>query len=387
MRSIPLLRTTYVLAIGFSLARIAAAFVQTSGVNAGLAFEATAYAANIALLVGCIDLRARLEGRAALGARIAAAAYALALVLDVAGDAIGVSLPREHSGSLVNALRLAGIVTSLSATAGFTLAAWSRRRQAIWAALLTLLPLAMYVLPKFLVADDVESMIRQLDVSSAVLKIAHDVGLLWLATLAASSARDSEPSPSLAARATRWLAGALWLHVALALGFALLGLTPTTDFDRLVRPILQALVLAGFAVSAFAVCRAAPRPVFVIAGIAAGWCAGAAFALEPWIYEMRGDAGLMVGSLVAAKPVVTAAAIATMAFALCRLPPLAAVTAVPPIAFVVLELASFALTNVDQGFVAGVLDVTAIAVVALWLGRAADELARDQPTIPTAKVV
>jgi len=383
MRSIVLLRTTYALAIGFSLARIAAAFAWPSGVTTGLAFEATAYAANLALLAGCLDLAARLGGRAALGARIAAAAYALALVLDVGGDALGMTLPREHGGWALTALQLGGLVAGLSVTTGFTLAAWSRRPQAIWAALLTLAPLAMYVLPKYLDADDVGSMIRQLDVSSALLKIAHDVGLLWLAMLAAPP--ESEPAPSLAARGTRWLAVALWLRVAAGIALALLGLVSATAL--LVQPIAQALALAGFALGAFAVCRGTGHVAFAIAGIAVGWCAGAALALEPWIYEMRGDEALIVGSLLAVLPVVVAAAIATTAFALRRLPRLAAVGAGPVIAFVALELASLGLATASQAFVAGVLDITATAVAALWLGRAADELAHDEPTIPTAKIV
>jgi hypothetical protein len=295
----------------------------------------------------------------------------------------------SHGGFLF--MSLAGIAVGLVITAGFVLAAWDRRREALVAAAVTLLPYALQFVFPYLISDDIDTTMRRLDLTSSAAWIARIAALLWLANLAAIS----EPAPSWprVARGIRWMAGALWLRIAAIVAFAFFGMVAHHQLATLVQPMIEAVLLVGFALGALAVCRDAHVPIFVIAALAILWCAGVAIVKEPWLYELANGTtfGVFGGaSLALAVPVAMIVAMATIALAIRGLPPLAAVaelTADHAIAFVVLELASLGVRHAGVAFVAVVLDAAACTVLAMWLGRAADLLAAAQPPLPAAKLL
>jgi len=128
---------------------------------------------------------------------------------------------------------------------------------------------------------------RELGIVHGVLSVFHAIALIALVALARPST-ETVPSMPLAARGFRMMAGSLWWRLVATLvgayGMARLVIAfsdPGGSFQ--VALVAQAgfelLVFAGFSLGAFVVARAAvdgtPRRAFMIAGIAAGWCAGA----------------------------------------------------------------------------------------------------------------
>lgn len=253
------------------------------------------------------ELAGRLYGRAATGARIAAAGSVVVLVVQVFGYAA--MLDRPDAPRDRDALAYASMIVGLLPIAGLAVAAWERRAIAIAAAIVAALPISLgtNAIVGWFTPDNIAEAVRVTLLVHGVIGLVHGVAFAVLA--GATSPGPASTDERRGARGLRWMANAMWARCTLG-ALAVLPLMgpamglhyPAHAMDAIVAAhnAFECIVMAALGAGAFAAARAlrvelanggAVRWLFPLAGAAALWCAAALLDQALFTYQVLYGAG------------------------------------------------------------------------------------------------
>lgn len=395
-----------------------------------LSLEGASLVTNVLAISGLLELARQRTGREALGLRIAAAGFGLALAMMAFWQAVIYVQPHwgDHTLGLLsrwgwfasNALPLIGLVVATS----------ERHRTAAIAGIVVLLVAG----PPPPLADAMYrwmfKWIHGWSMNLAIQHALHATGTISSLVLLGMLARGESPhAPDAATTGLRTIASALWLRVIAAVTVA--GLTMMLVLGRASEgsiSILKLATMSGAIVSivslimiargALAITRSgiADLPRWPLVASAAGtlWCLGVALCQLPYNYRMLygnrdaygfgGDTPEVLQALTVAVPLVALGAIAVIATAIAGfaarrgLDQLRAEAQGKGMAFVGLTLATIALQTwlLPKADSAGsfVFMTLVVAVAALWataqmarLCALAADSSHAEPGLPKATLV
>jgi hypothetical protein len=424
MRATPILRLALFAEIALAILRAVLMFMPmtASFESCWLAISATTLPLWIAVCVGTFELASRLTGGGRKAALVAAYAMALGLANNLVESVVRITLyqPLGHSLTAATVLAVVSFVSFLVATIGFGVAAWcggNDRRHRVATIVAVVIALGTYVAfivaPMFVESDNGLGALHMRGLINNLITITRAITAVALVLLARPSI-ETAPSPRLAARGMRLIAGALWWRLAaiVAGAYGALRIAAVFDSDSARRfqiaiigqATIEMVMFAVFATGALVFVRGAPagapRRAFLIAGLGAGWCAGVMSVKVPYLYLFSSGSLSSIdidtlSSLTIGEPIVAIAAIATVVFALRGISGLASLAdsaSARGLGFVIMMLVSLAIASIDTpreaalGVVAfgAVFSVSAIVLVARVLSRAARMLDNEQPSLPTA---
>jgi hypothetical protein len=381
-------------------------------------------------IVGALDLAARTTGRATIGARIAAAGFALALLLELGwlGFQYAAFDAAEFPFDLFRALRAVSTLATLVTAVGLGLAT----RRVVVAIALGVVAIACE--PPWFLAEWVYGGLELGWRGQFLLDLAPrfvvTAALVATVLRAAPPSTTPAPEPSRASRGLQLVSNGLWLRV-LAVGVlasaVLAGASSRSALDlyrvaALAGQIVSIVAFAMFVLGALAVARACVADLgrwpWYVAAVAALWAGGVVVAQTPHLYrllynEAHGSFGFDSGpttqyatALATTLPLVAGAAIVLALISITRfargrnLDDLRENATVRTGAFVVLVLGSVFVQRYGlaraPGEASGLVIILMLGTVganlyanaiAAKLCRAAAAVVDRDPGLPTAKVV
>lgn len=373
-------------------------------------------------LLGGLELVGRVHGRAALGARIAAVAFALDLGLELSLQGVQAVGGWPSIARIFDVSQWVELALSVLALGGLVVAAWHRRGAAITGLVVGAVSLTapvLYVAGKIWSDQDDGYQMAETAINAATA--IHALALLWLV----HHAEPAEPVPDdpRAARGLRLAANSLWcrlLVAALLVLFMLAAIGAQAHGETVMKialvgqVALELLLLGAFAIGALQVARGALAGVasapFVLAGLGAAWCAGVMLVKTVRVCSALAGSNYLdtsfmyetLDALVVAEPVIAIGAIAVVAIGVRAVPAFAlergyAVSRAS--AFVVLMLCSLGVTSLglpkatSEGALVGMmllacgLGLVAMALAASLIGRVAGAIDAGLATnLPAARI-
>lgn len=428
----PALVVALVAWIGFMGFRIAYILGKSGDVpwspRLGLAGDGIAMACYSLALLGALELARRSAGRLSLGAKIAAAGFALGLALELGTTLLNVDPDIWQKKWLGTALQYSYWASWATIGAGFAWAAWEEHRA------LSIVGLVIAVLgdpPPFIAEPIFHALNLGYKSYLGVDSTLRIVGTVVILVLAAAVSRGETPTDRTAgAEGLRLAARGMWLRVIVACSIVLItlmamssarsgggkGLLEMLRFMMMAGAVATTLAFAMFGLGIARTARAtiSDLPRYPLALSAAGslWCCGVELSKLPFIYRMLykndrysgyGDTDYM-GAFALTEPLVAIAAVALVAIAIGKFASDRTTIALQSEAqgkgtgIVFMMLAALAIQNwmlpkaQSQGsmmmlmLLAAVAGLLAVVMIAKLCASAADEINRE-PGLPTASVI